>query len=71
MCLGLSHRFCHPCYNSYCYRFYRVTTDENYFAMLFYEVRSVNFLKALNYLRKDCLEVNMKQFNEVGIESDR
>ena len=47
------------------------TTHENYFALLICEVKSVNFLKTLNHLRKDCLEVNMKQLNEVGIESDR
>ena len=37
----------------------------------FCRVWSVNFLKTLNCLRKDCLEVKLKQFNEVGIESDR
>ena len=68
---SLSHSLCHPCYHSYSYRFYRVTSHENYFAVLFCEVSSVNFLKSLNYLRKDCLEINMKQLNEVGIESDR
>ena len=64
-------QFCHPCYHSYSYKFYRVTTHENNFSLLFCEVRSVNFLKTLNYLGKDCLEVNMKQSNEVGIKSDR
>ena len=47
---------------------FRFATHENYFAQLLSERRSVNFLKTLNYLRKDCLEVNMKQLNEVGIE---
>ena len=31
----------------------------------------VRFKSPSVYLRKDCLEVNMKQLNEVGIESDR
>ena len=69
MCLGLSHSLSHPCYHSYSFKFDRVTIHENYFALLVC-VRGVNFLKTLIYLRKDCLEVNMKQLNEVGIESD-
>ena len=70
MCLGLFHSLCHPCYHSYSHIFYRVTAHENYFALLFCEVRSVNFLKRLNDLSKDCLKVNMKQLSEAGIESD-
>ena len=71
MCLGLSHSLCHPCNHNYSFRFYRVTNHENNFALLFCEVWGVNFLKTLNCLRKDCLEINMKQLNEVDIESDR
>ena len=67
----MSHSLCHPCNLSYSYRFNRVTTYENCFSQLFCEVRSVSFLKPLNNLRKYCLDVNMKQINEVGIESDR
>ena len=67
----MSHSLWHPCYHSYNYRFYRVIAHLNYFALLFCEVRSVNFLKSLKYLREDCLEEKMKQINEVGIESDR
>ena len=36
-----------------------------------YEVRSVNFLKTFKNLGRDCSEVNMKQLNLVGIDSDR
>ena len=50
---------------------YNVTTHENCIELVFCEVRSVNVLKTLNYLRKACLEVNMKQLTKVGIESDR
>ena len=31
---------------------------------VFFGVRSVNFLKTLNYLRQACLEVTMKQFTK-------
>ena len=42
-----------------------------YIALVFCEVRSVNFLKTFIYIRKTCLEVNRKQLTKVGIESDR
>ena len=57
--------------SSLLYRIYRVTTHENYTALDLCEVRSVNFLKKINYLIKVCLEINMKQLTKVSSESDR